>query len=49
MDSHNKSSEMMWQPDRNKVTKMDEFRSFVNAKYGLKIGEYVVGSVALYP
>ena len=49
MESHNRSPEMMWRPDRNKVTRMDEFRSFVNDTYGLKIGEYVVGSIALYP
>ena len=41
MDSYNESPEIMWRPDQNKLTKMDEFRSHVNKAFGLHLGEFI--------
>lgn len=33
-------SKIMWNPDPNRKTKMDEFRGIINSSYNLKIGMY---------
>ena len=33
-------SKVMWHPDPNRKTKMDEFRGIINSSYNLKIGMY---------
>ena len=48
MDSCNGSPEIMWRPDRNKLTKMDEFRLFVNEEFGLKLGTLKVTHIVFY-
>ncbi len=45
MDSFNVDPEIMWRPDRNKLTKMDEFRSHVNKAFGLKLGRFLMSYI----
>ena len=39
MDNYQDSPQIIWRPDRSKITKMDEFRSLVNKANNLMLGK----------